>query len=385
MLPPATDPIAVYIHVPFCARRCPYCDFATVAGQDHLIERYTSTVCREIESSPLRGRAASSVYFGGGTPTHVSFESCITPIMQAVTGTFELLPDAEITFEANPASSDAVKYRRFRNAGFNRVSIGVQSFDDRVLQTLGRLHTADEAVAALRSARAASFRSVSLDLIFGAPNQSVEQWQRDLNTAVGLAPDHISAYSLTVEDGTPFASMLHAGSLLAPAEETLAAMFQLAINTLAQAGYEHYEVSSYALPGHRCRHNLVYWTHKEYAAFGPGAAAYTNGVRTVNERSPAGYIDRMARTGSAIAYSETLTDEQQLTEALMLGLRLLEGIRISELAARFGQDCVNRLQPAMANLSGRGLLDVGSNTVRLTRAGLMLADTVLVDLAAATG
>lgn len=385
MCPHTSEPIGVYVHIPFCARRCPYCDFATVAGHDHLIAKYASAVCGEIRGSAMRGRSVRSVYFGGGTPTHVGVGECIEPIMHALRETFTFLPDAEISFEANPASSDSAKYRRFREGGFNRVSIGIQSFDDRTLRQLGRLHNADEAISAYRTARDSGFASVSIDLIFGCPAQSVAQWQHDLDVAVALGPDHISAYGLTIEDGAPYSAMHRTGALPLPSDDDAAAMFAATIAVLADAGYEHYEVSNYARPGHSCRHNMVYWRHQEYAGFGAGAAAYVGGIRTMNERSPDRYVERMSALGSAVAYSETLTEPQLLTEALMLGLRLLDGISLPELSDRFGEDIIARLLPALRSLGDRGLLDVSHERVRLSSAGVMLADTVLVDLVARIG
>lgn len=373
--------IAIYVHIPFCVQRCPYCDFATVAGQDALIPRYVSAVLRELACAPMRGREVATVYFGGGTPTYLP-ETDIAELLDAIGTAFRFSPKAEISFEANPASSDRSRFASLRGAGFNRASIGVQSFDEYTLRRLDRAHTAADGMSAVEYARSAGFDNIGIDLIFGVPGQTDRQWRADLDRAISLGIEHVSAYNLTIEDGTRFGDMQARGTLRLPSEDARAAMYEDAIATLTSAGYEHYEVSNFARPDRRCRHNMAYWTDVEYLGFGAAAASYVGGARTVNEKGPARYIARIESGLPAAELSEALDMPTRLREALMLGLRLRDGIDRLALRRRFGADAVDALEPRVRDLTSRGLLERTETAVRLTHRGLMLADTVIVELMA---
>jgi oxygen-independent coproporphyrinogen-3 oxidase len=374
-----TECLAIYVHVPFCVRKCAYCDFNAYSGLGHLAAPYVDAVCGEISRSQAAGRTVGTIFFGGGTPTFLSAAD-LARIVSAVHETFQVLPDAEITAEANPSTVDALRFAEMRAAGFNRLSIGVQAFDDRLLKAVDREHSSDEAQGAFRAARQGGFDNVSLDLMFGLPGQTCDDWDRTLDRALSLAPEHLSVYALTIEPGTRFERLHAGGKLSLPAEEDELWMFERAIERLTAAGYEHYEVSNYALPGRRARHNLVYWANGEYAGFGPGAVSYLGGRRWTNEKNPGRYIARV-REGNPLAVdSECLGAESALAETLMLGLRLREGTAPGPLAQRFGIDPLAHYEAIFAGLEARGLLEVRPERLRLTHAGLLLANDVFLEL-----
>jgi putative oxygen-independent coproporphyrinogen III oxidase len=374
-----TEDLAIYIHVPFCVRKCAYCDFNAYSGLGHLAAPYVDAVCEEIRRSEAAGRNVGTIFFGGGTPTFL-LAADLARIVSAVRDTFQVLPNAEITAEANPSTIDAERFAEIRAAGFNRLSIGVQAFDDRLLKAVDREHSADEAEAAFRAARQACFDTVSIDLMFGLPGQTRDDWDRTLDRALSLAPEHLSIYALTIEPGTRFERLHAGGKLSLTAEEDDLWMFERAIERLTAAGYEHYEVSNYALPGWRAQHNLVYWANGEYAGFGPGAVSYLRGRRWTNEKNPGRYIARVRESGSLVVDTECVGREVALAETLMLGLRLREGIAPAPLSRRFGIDPLEHYAVTFARLEARGLLEVLPDRLRLTHAGLLLANDVFLEL-----
>lgn len=368
-------PISLYVHVPFCERRCPYCDFNTFAGLSRFTGAYVDAVTAEMDRCSERGRLLDTVFFGGGTPTYLQVPHLET-IMEAVRRNFTLGPDAEITSEANPGSSDAERFAAMRRMGFNRISIGVQSFDDRLLQLIGRIHTAGEARAAFAGARQAGFANVNVDLMFGLPEQTMGDWQATLEEAVRLQPEHISCYGLTIEPGTPFHRAAARNLLRLPDEDLEGDMYEWAIERLTAAGYEHYEISNFALPGFRCRHNLNYWYNGEYLGFGPGAVSYLDGRRWKTEPDLVRYITKAARQEDTTAEEERLPPLQALGETLMVGIRLLEGVDLQELGERLGCDADGILAGSLMPLEQKGLVERRDGRLRLTRRGLLLADLV---------
>jgi oxygen-independent coproporphyrinogen-3 oxidase len=374
-------PLGIYVHVPFCAKRCPYCDFATVAGEDDLVPAYLRALLREIRACPEAGRPVATIFFGGGTPTHPPTQF-LTDSLTCIRTSFQVAADAEITVEANPRSADGAALELLRDAGVNRLCIGVQSLDDRVLSALGRVHTAEHAIAAVRTARSAGFDDIAVDLMYGVPGQTIEMWQSDLHHAVALPVTHISTYGLTVEDGTPFGALRASGALKLPDEDVRADMYEQAIDILCHAGLEHYEVSNFAHPGRRSRHNMGYWTDVEYVGFGAGAASYVRGLRTTNARSPAAYAEMMATSGSAIAEEDRPTPRQRLNEALMLGLRLRGGVAMRNLIERFGSELLQDVMASIERLRAAGMVEPRSDELKLTHAGLLVADAVIVELMA---
>jgi putative oxygen-independent coproporphyrinogen III oxidase len=357
----------VYVHVPWCASRCGYCDFNTyVPGRlrGAAPGGYAATAEAEIALAPAR--TADTVFFGGGTPTLLETAQ-LARVLAAIEGHFGLARDAEVTIEANPETVDLRKLRDLRAAGFTRISLGMQSAAAHVLATLERAHTPGRAVAAASEARAAGFDHVSLDLIYGAPGETDHDWRRTLDTALGAAPDHVSAYALTLEPGTRMTAHVRAGKLAAPDEDALARRYEIADERLSAAGLHWYEISNWAASeSARCRHNLGYWTGGDWWAIGPGAHGHVDGTRFWTLRHPAAHAEAVAAGEVPIDGSEVLDEEARRLERLMLGLRLADGVAATEVdRARVPDD----------------LLDVRDDRARLTLRGRLLADGVVRALA----
>ena len=374
--------LAVYVHIPFCRVRCPYCDFNTYAGLQSLIPAYVEALCRVIA---CRGAAsgygaARTLYFGGGTPSLLEPQQ-VGQIIGAVNAVLPLAADSEITLEANPVTADAVRFAGFRAAGVNRLSFGVQSFTDRLLKTLGRDHNAAQATRALRLARHAGFQNVSLDLMYAVPEQSSADWRRDVEQALALAPEHLSLYCLTVEPTTPYARWVGSGRVRLPADDVAADMYAHARERLAANGYEHYEISNWALPGKEGRHNQVYWRCEPYLGLGAGAHGYLHGIRTAEIRAPRDYIERGLQGESTVESTETITPPEAAEESIFLNLRLLKrGIVRQEFAARFGADPVTLLGKELTELTHANLVSVDETAIRLAPDGYFLANEVCVRL-----
>jgi len=373
-------PCAVYIHVPFCTRRCDYCDFVSEAlplgAPDSRLERYLAAVCAEITAS--EPRPASSVYFGGGTPTRLGAERLLT-ILATLRGHGGILSDAEVTVEANPTLAEADGFARLRAGGVNRLSLGVQSFDDRRLRALGRTHDAAQAEHALRLARGAGFNNLSLDLMFALPGQTRAAWRATLERAVALAPEHLSLYSLTIEEGTPLAARVVAGAVRPVSNATDAAMFETAIATLTAAGWEHYEISNFARPGRRGAHNQVYWRNEEYRGYGPGAASYLARRRWTNLADLDGYGAAVQAGAPPVATAEERDEEGERRETMFLGLRLLAGVARQWYADRYGAPPEAFFGAELARLVARGVVAGEAGCWRLTPAGLLLANQVFME------
>lgn len=383
------SPLSIYVHVPFCERHCAYCDFNTTVEReagDPRVERVVAAMELDIRRSaaaanrdaPLGRRPVSTVFFGGGTPTFLTAQQ-IGRLLQAVRESFPVQPDAEVSSEANPGSADAEKFGAMRRAGFNRLSIGVQALQDSVLAALDRNHTAREALRAVRCAREACFHNLSLDLMFGLPTQTPGLWEETLYGAVEMAPEHLSLYSLIVEPGTRFERLRAGGKLKLPGEEAETQMAEAAARLLPGAGYEQYEVSNWAHPGFRCRHNQVYWRNEEYLGVGPGAVSYLDGRRFKREPLPSKYAAKIEQGAILEVESERLSPEAALGETLMLGLRTADGVSCSELAARFGIDPRERYQAEIARLQMQDMLQISGDLLCPTACGLALASTVALE------
>jgi oxygen-independent coproporphyrinogen-3 oxidase len=381
---PAT--FSVYVHIPYCRRRCPYCDFNAHAVENIPEEPYTDAVLRELSHAATldlwRGRTVATVFLGGGTPSLFSPRS-IARLLDGIAAAFPLTSDAEITLEANPGTVRRQTLAGFRSAGVTRVSFGVQSFDDRHLQTLGRIHDGQAALGAVEDARAAGFCAVNVDLIFGVPGQRLLDWRADLRQAVSLDPGHISAYGLTYEEGTFFHAWRERGRLVPVTEDDETAMLLMTRDTLHGAGYEHYEISNYARPGRACRHNLAYWERRPYLGLGAGAHTFAPvapwGRREANVRSPVLYMDLVTRRGTAVASTEDLTRDQAIAETLFLGLRVLAGVSLERIADLSGL-AAGATPPAVTSMVEAGMLEIATGRVRLTPAGLLHADSVFATL-----
>jgi oxygen-independent coproporphyrinogen-3 oxidase len=366
-------PRSAYVHVPFCRHRCGYCNFTLVAGRDDLIGDYLQAVELELRSleSP---HEVDTLFFGGGTPTHLPVDA-LESLLKTVTHWFPLAAGGELSVEANPADLTEDKIALLAEHGVNRLSLGGQSFDAAKLAILERDHDAEVIAQGIARART-RIPSISLDLIFGTPGETVDVWRHDLGTALALGPQHVSTYGLTFERGTPYWSRLLSGEIQRLDEEVERAMYALAIDTLSAAGFEHYEVSNFARPGQRCRHNEAYWAGDGYYAAGPGAAHYVAGRRAMNHRSTTTYLKRVLAGESPVAESETLEPEDRAREMLVFGLRRLEGIRREPFATRTGFRIDDLIGRPLADLVSHGLLRDDGQSVQLTREGLYVSDAI---------
>jgi oxygen-independent coproporphyrinogen-3 oxidase len=385
---PISQDLAVYVHIPFCAKHCAYCDFNVVverAGSaviPETVEAIRADIVRSAAELSTGGRRrVETIFFGGGTPTFLSGRQ-LGDILQAIRDSFEVSPNAEISSEANPGSSDVEKFAEMRAAGFNRLSIGVQAFDNTLLLKMDRLHSSEEADRAIRAARCAGFDNLSIDLMFGLPGQTIEHWAASLDHALASNTEHLSLYALSLEPGTRFERLHRGGKLDLPDEDSELAMYEVAIARLTAGGFEHYEVSNFARPGFRSRHNQVYWRNEEYLGVGPGAVSYLHGRRFKRERNPRRSAAKVEAGTDLSIESEQLDMQGTLGETMMLGLRLLDGIRLSEVGERFQVDPERVYARQIADLTRRGLLKRDGDTLRLTHNGLLLANTVLAEFVA---
>jgi len=375
----------IYVHWPFCLSKCPYCDFNSHvrhAGVDET--RFARAFVAEIAATAARlpGRTVSSVFFGGGTPSLMQ-PATIAAILETIARHWAVARDAEISMEANPTSVEAARFRGFRAAGVNRVSLGVQALDDRALKELGRLHTSEEALAAVGIARSV-FDRYSFDLIYARSGQRPDDWATELRRAIGEAGEHLSLYQLTIEPDTPFAALHAAHKLRLPDEDTARAFYDTTQEVCARAGLPAYEISNHARPGGECRHNLIYWRGDEYAGIGPGAHGRLDigGERhaIATEKRPEAWLAAVETRGDGVISDEVLTREQWADEFLLMGLRLAEGIDLSRYECLAGRT-IDPSQIAM--LKEHGLVEATSlNRLRATPPGFAILDAIVADLAA---
>jgi oxygen-independent coproporphyrinogen-3 oxidase len=366
-----SPPRAAYIHVPFCAHRCGYCNFTLVSGRDDLIEDYLTALEREL-SWLATPREVDTLFIGGGTPTRLS-PAQMRRLLTIVRHWFPLAAGYEFSIEANPVDVDEQRVAVLAELGVNRLSLGVQSFDAGKLQLLERDHRAEDIVRAVGLARG-HVASLSLDLIFACPGETLETWTSDLIAALALRPDHLSTYGLTFERGTAFWSRLQKQELTEAGEELQRVMYTTAIDRLAAEGFDHYEVSNFARSDHRCRHNEAYWAGNGYYAAGPGAARYVDGQRETNHRSTTTYLRRVLAGQSPVAECEELSPEDKAREMLVLGLRRLEGVARREFALRTGYEMEQLAGPELASFQDWGLVAEDGGRLRLTRNGLCVSD-----------
>ena len=373
----------VYVHLPYCRRKCAYCDFFSVPWSRPQAVRLTAALCREIAGRlPRLQDALRTVFIGGGTPS-VWPEDLLGRVLEALGEHAPAEGWREYTVEANPGSLTAGVTRLLRRHGADRLSIGAQSFDDGVLETLGRGHRAGQIGEAVRRARDAGFERLNLDLIFAVPGQTLTGWRRTLDAAVALDPEHLACYGLTYEPGTPLDRQRRAGRIAAADERTEAAMYEAAIDVLTVAGYEHYEISNFARPGQRCRHNELYWVNGQYVGIGPGATSFLDGLRRTTWRDIEAYIAAMQAGREPPGDSEQLNPQARAGETAMLMLRRIDGLRFDEFAARTGVDARRHFADAIARHVAGGLLAADAAGICLTRRGLLLANEVLADFVAA--
>jgi len=368
----------IYIHIPFCRRRCSYCDFATHAFDVDLSARYVRAFASEIEGfdAPLARRDVDTIYFGGGTPSLLLPEQ-VSFILNAVKKCFHVAENAEVTLEIDPGTASPDVLREFRRTGINRASFGAQTFDDNELRRLGRAHTAAEVRRTMTDLRDAGFDNVSLDLIAGLPSQTLSAWQRNIHQALALRPEHLSLYLLEIHEGTPLHAQIKRGAAAQPDDDAAAEMYRLMVEESLRAGYEHYEISNFCLPGHAARHNTKYWTGAPVYGFGCSAHSYDGTSRRwSNERSTTRYIELIESKRSVVAEVIELAGEEQRAEAIFLGLRLQQGIDLCEHQTRYGVDVREQYRDELARLADAGLIELKNDTMKLTSHGALLSNEV---------
>lgn len=370
------SPSAAYFHVPFCRHRCGYCDFTLVAGKDFLIGRYLACIGKDLLRDPLP-YPVSTLFIGGGTPSHLSVAETET-LLGMIEKKYPLTTGGEYSLEANPLDVTRERAEVWKGHGITRVSLGVQSFEERFLKLLERDHRREEVVTAVHLLRECGF-DVSLDLIFGVPGQTIEDWERTLEEAIALSPEHLSTYGLTFEKGTSFWNRREAGGLVSLPDEVEREMYGMAMDVLPERGYGQYEISNFARTGKECRHNQTYWSGDEYFAHGPGAARYLQGVRATNHRSVTTWLARMERNESPIMEEERLEPEGQARELLFLGLRRNRGVDRSEYKERTGFDLDQLVGKTIRKHVSLGWIEEVGDGIRLTREGRFVADSVMSD------
>ncbi|WP_010162925.1 radical SAM family heme chaperone HemW [Sphingomonas sp. PAMC 26617] len=375
---PTPPPLALYVHWPFCVSKCPYCDFNShvrdVVDQDAWRKALLADLRHEADALP--GRRLGSIFFGGGTPSLMPPET-VAAVIDAATGYWPPEPDIEITLEANPSSVEAARFADIARAGVNRVSLGLQALDDDALRFLGRAHDVTEGLGALATAQAA-FARVSFDLIYARPGQRIDAWEAELARAIGFGTEHLSLYQLTIEPGTRFATEAAAGRIVIPDGDSAADLFEATRAMTAAAGLPAYEISNHARLGAESRHNLVYWRYRDYAGVGPGAHGRRGGLATARHKKPENWIGAVARNGHGAQIEEPLVPADRATEALLMGLRLREGVDLARIA-RLGETSVDGLidAPAAERLVTLGLVARDGDWMGVTEAGMLLLDAIL--------
>jgi len=390
--PPARSPLAandrsealaLYVHWPFCVSKCPYCDF-----NSHVRDTVDQTAWRAAllqdlayEAERLPGRRLTSIFFGGGTPSLMPPDT-VAALVDAAAGHWSVDPDIEITLEANPSSVEAARFADIAGAGVNRISLGLQALDDQMLRWLGRAHDVCEGLAALDTAQMA-FQRVSFDLIYARPDQTPDAWEAELRRAIGFGTEHLSLYQLTIEPGTQFASRFQKGELVPLDPDRAADLFEQTRAITADAGLPAYEISNHARPGAESRHNLTYWRYGTYAGIGPGAHGRREGVATVRRRKPENWLARVEANGHGIEREDVLPPEARAQEALLMGLRLPEGVdlrRIAMLSGVASEQLV--VGAAIERLAAQGLVDRKGDRLRVTESGVLLLDAILTEIVA---
>lgn len=378
-----SESLHLYVHIPFCLKKCRYCSFVSRSDASLEIDDYAALVVREMAkraaTAPLPPSPAATLYLGGGTPSLLS-PAALERIIGAAVRYCGLATDAEVTLEANPGTVTFRRLADFRSTGVNRLSLGIQSFDDGMLSLLGRLHTARQAREAVTAARRAGFDNVGIDLIHSLPGQTPDRWCEQLACAVALHPDHVSAYGLTVEEGTPFAAMEERGELVLPDEEQSALMFETTADVLVSAGFEHYEIANFALPHRRSCHNQAYWLRRNYLGFGAGAYSFLRvpdyGVRWKNADDLERYRDTLAAAELPREDQTVLSRADAMAEFFFLGLRLLDGVREEDFVREFGDTVENVYGHQVERLCAAGLLKREGSRLKLTRRGTILSNRV---------
>ena len=375
------QPLGLYIHIPYCIHKCGYCDFNSHPIKHDEMDHYIDALVAEMKhyaKTYSNTNIIKTIFLGGGTPTTLTvcqleriLKECLKELIVA--------PDAEITIEANPATIDIEQMKSIRQAGYNRISIGVQSFDKTELKLLDRAHGPEEVHSTIDCARKAGFDNLSLDLMFAIPNQSLSSWESNLDKALEKNPEHLSTYNLTIEQGTAFSKLQTHGKLIMPENEHQLELYKKTIERLTKRGFHHYEISNFARQGKECKHNIAYWENTNTLGLGAGASSYINGTRFKNINLPAHYIRQVKDKKTAIEHTETLEPRQAMGEAIMLGLRLLKGISIHQFERRFQVSFIDLFKNIINALKEKELILIKDDYLRLSPKGLFLADSVILE------
>jgi putative oxygen-independent coproporphyrinogen III oxidase len=378
---PQRAPLALYIHWPFCVSKCPYCDFNSHVRETVDQAAWTAALLKDLayEATLAPGRTLGSIFFGGGTPSLMPPETVAT-LIDAATKHWSTAADIEITLEANPSSVEAARFADLARAGVNRSSLGLQALDDAALQFLGRAHDVDEGLAALATAQQ-HFARVSFDLIYARPGQSADDWAHELDQALGFGTEHLSLYQLTIEPGTRFATLVQQGKLTPIDNDAAADLFEATRETMAAGGLPAYEISNHARPGAESRHNLTYWRYNDYVGIGPGAHGRRNGLATVRHKKPENWLTAVARNTHGLQSETPLSGTERATEALLMGLRLREGVDLQRIRQSSGlADPID--SKAVKRLAGLNLLTLKDDRLTITEQGILLLDSILPEVVA---
>jgi oxygen-independent coproporphyrinogen III oxidase len=374
------QPAGLYIHIPFCKKLCLYCDFYSRLAKPGEIDNYIDAISVEAAArDDFAGYSFDTVFLGGGTPSIMN-PAQITRLFDNLNRSLNIRPGAEVTIECNPSSIDKERLQAYRDCGINRISLGVQSFNDRHLEKLGRLHDSQEAMAAFDLIRRAGFDNASIDLIYGLPEQSLEEWESDLSQAIEISPEHISAYNLIIESGTPFGAMYADGKLELPSEETQSAMYDLLNSRLNSAGFSRYEISNFARPGRECRHNLKYWHLEPYLGLGPAAVSFDGASRRKNTEDLDSYLLTASNGKPPSHQIEPLSSDSLRNETIMMSLRLSEGLSLEYIQRQFNYDLYQAKRSAIESLVISGYLTLQDDVIQLTSKALFLSDEIIIKL-----
>ncbi|MET1030546.1 radical SAM family heme chaperone HemW [Domibacillus tundrae] len=365
---------AAYIHIPFCHHICHYCDFNKVFMKNQPVEQYLNCLDREMSMAAFV-TGYKTIFVGGGTPTSLNAQQLFF-LVDSIHNRLPLLPDAEYTFEANPGDLTPEKLRILKEGGVNRLSIGVQSFNDAHLKRIGRTHTKEDVLRTVRDAEKAGFDNLSIDLIYGLPEQTVEDAADTVKQALGLGLPHYSAYSLIIEPKTVFYNLMAKGKLPLPKEESEADMYEAVMREMAAGGLHQYEISNFARPGFESLHNLTYWNNDEYYGFGAGAHGYVNGERYANFGPLKKYMEPIERARWPRITNQKVTKREQMEEEMFLGLRKMEGVSISSFESKYSENPLRFFHEAITDMTDRGLLEIKANSIRLTHSGKFLGNEV---------
>lgn len=367
------EKLGLYIHIPFCKQKCKYCDFKSYSGMEKCENEYVKALCLEIDKRV--NKKVSSIFIGGGTPTYLSEEAL--SILKKSIDKVEKADYIEFTVEANPDSITKEKLEILKSMGVNRISIGVQAFQDDILKVLGRIHTKEQFMKSYKLVRKIGFSNVNLDLMFGLPNQKIEDWRYTLDSVIKLNPEHLSCYSLIIEEGTPFYKMYEIDQLDIPSEDEVMEMYSMTISKLKESGYDQYEISNFSKQNRECKHNLLYWDDNEYIGCGVAAHSYLDGKRKRNEDTINKYIDMIKKDGTAIVETHTNSVKEDMEEFMFLGLRKTKGISIKEFKERFEKDIYEVYKDVIEKYVEQKLLMLSGDRLFLSKRGVEISNSVM--------